>query len=756
MRVLHLISGGDSGGAKTQVISLVSALERYIDVKIVCFMAGDFYHDAVAQGLDVELLAQGARQDLRVLRPLARLIEEGGFQVIHAHGARANFIAWFLRKRIHLPFVTTLHSDYLRDFEGNLYKQLFYTALNSFALRGFDYYITVSDRLRDLLTDRGFSPDRILTVRNGIDFAKPLNLKGRQEVLSEHGLASIPTNALLVGYVARFHPVKGHRDFLKGAAQLLQKRDDLHFLLAGDGDQQEEMQRFCQELGIGSNVHFLGFVRDVDALMNILDVNVLTSHTDTFPYVLLEGARLRKATVTSDVGDVGHMIHHGESGFVFAPGQVEDFAGFVMELLDNAELRRSFGDALYNHVKGHFSLEAMASNYHDIYQRVIEKHRQRTEEKASIIGPTDRPPRIVVSGYYGFGNSGDEAILSAIVKDIHQICPGAEFTALSNAPALTARQHQISAVHRMKLPAVLARLRQADLLISGGGSLLQDATSTRSLLYYLTLIVAAKGYGAKVMMYANGVGPLRRPSNRRLAARVVESYVDLATLREENSAQVLREIGVEKTRTVVTADPVFSTEPVPEDRVDEILKAEGLLDLVSSGTPVVGISIRSWAKNDFVAKVAAFADAYSSERGAHILYIPMQHRVDLPVIEEARQLMGERSYVLRGSYTAAEVIGIAGRLQWMLVMRLHMLIYAAIAGTPAAGLVYDPKVANFLELLGLPVAGHVNDVTVEGLMQGINEIEKDAQNIRRQLEETGSILKDRARDNARLALSLLE
>ena len=132
---------------------------------------------------------------------------------------------------------------------------------------------------------------------------------------------------------------------------------------------------------------------------------------------------------------------------------------------------------------------------------------------------------VVMSGYYGFSNAGDDAILEAIQQAIHEASDHICVTALSNDPELTRRQYGLEAIPRFRVWKVFSALRRCDALLSGGGSLLQDTTSTRSLLYYLTVIRCAHRLGKPVMLYANGIGPVRRPANRRRVKRVVEMCI---------------------------------------------------------------------------------------------------------------------------------------------------------------------------------------------------------------------------------------
>ncbi|HMM69324.1 MAG TPA: glycosyltransferase, partial [Gudongella oleilytica] len=160
MKILHLISGGDTGGAKTHIISLLKGLNKRIDARIICFIEDTFYEDVLAAGIPIKVFKQKSRSDMSVIRRLTEEINQEGYDIIHCHGARANFIAQFLKGRVKKPFMTTIHSDYKLDFKDNFYKRLVYTTLNTISLRRFDYFVAVSDSFREMLISRGFKRDR--------------------------------------------------------------------------------------------------------------------------------------------------------------------------------------------------------------------------------------------------------------------------------------------------------------------------------------------------------------------------------------------------------------------------------------------------------------------------------------------------------------------------------------------------------------------------------------------------------------------
>ena len=180
-----------------------------------------------------------------------------------------------------------------------------------------------------------------------------------------------------------------------------------------------------------------------------------------------------------------------------------------------------------------------AKDLGDYGRRVVQErysvHRM-ADDCLAVYDQVRRPFHVVMSGYYGFSNAGDDAILEAIQQAIHEASDHISVTALSNDPELTRRQYGLEAIPRFRVWKVFSALRRCDALLSGGGSLLQDTTSTRSLRYYLTVIRCAHRLGKPVMLYANGIGPVRRPANRRRVKRVVEQAT-LITLRDHSSAR---------------------------------------------------------------------------------------------------------------------------------------------------------------------------------------------------------------------------
>ncbi|HZK56979.1 MAG TPA: glycosyltransferase family 4 protein [Clostridia bacterium] len=370
MKVLHLISGGDVGGAKVQVLTLVKNLQdKNISVKIICFAEGIFYEEAKDMGLDVRLMLQNSRLDMSVLKKLRKIVKEEKFSLVHCHGARANMIGVLLKRKINVPIITTMHSDYRLDFKDNFYKRTIFTPINALSLRFMDHYITISEQLRNEIIKRGFPANKISYVFNGLDFENEIRYMDRNKYFMSNDLVYNP-DYVYVGILARLHPVKGHKVLLRAAKEVLDTNSNVRFLIGGDGAELNNLKKLSTALGLDSYVYFLGYVDKPYDFLNSIDINLLTSYSETFPYALLEGANMKKATISSKVGGIPKLIIDGKTGLLFEPGAYEELAE-KMKILINSEKKRSeMGGELFTWAKENYSSTKMAEEYIKIYRRV--------------------------------------------------------------------------------------------------------------------------------------------------------------------------------------------------------------------------------------------------------------------------------------------------------------------------------------------------------------------------------------------------
>jgi polysaccharide pyruvyl transferase CsaB len=303
--------------------------------------------------------------------------------------------------------------------------------------------------------------------------------------------------------------------------------------------------------------------------------------------------------------------------------------------------------------------------------------------------------RFLLSGYYGFGNLGDEALLEVIVDQLRARWPGCTVDVLSGDPAQTARTYGVEATPRMDFGRVREAIARADVVLSGGGGLLQNATSLRSLLYYSGVIRSAVRAGKPTMIFGQSIGPLDFWG--RAVVRNCCRGLTAATVRDARSRALLSSLlpglSVEQ-----TADPVFLFEPGGEP-LD--LAAEGLAD--DDGAPLVVVSVRKWQGADATAEALAQAcDRLAAKHGARVALLPLggppDAEVSTAVIRKAAS-----APVLLPDYPLGQAAQVIGRASLVIGMRLHALIIAARLGVPFLALPYDPKVVALCEDLRYPI-----------------------------------------------------
>ena len=704
MKVIHLISGGDSGGAKTHVHSLLQNLSRTIEVTMVCFMEGPFAQEARELGISTVVLP--GHNLLHTFRTLKQMIREGGYQIIHCHGARGNMMGALLRKATGLPVVTTVHSDYRLDYLGRPFSRISYGTINTIALRRLDYRIGVSDAMTNLLISRKFDPDKLFTIYNGLDFTPRTPAMTREAYWKSVGLQA-DENSVVVGIAARLNPVKDIATLVRGFALAHETCPNLRLLIAGDGEQMDMLKNLARELGVAEQVCFAGWVTDTDSFYNALDINTLTSLSETFPYSLTEGARAGLPTVASRVGGVPYLIEHGVHGFLFEAGDDQALARHLITLAQDPELRRHIGQRLYQRAREDYSLESTLQRQLSIYQAILRRQGRKTGRRDGAL----------VCGAYGRGNAGDDAILEAIVTELRQVDPDLPVWVLSRNPESTRLTYRVNSIYTFAFPKFLWRMRKTKLYINGGGSLMQDVTSHRSLWFYLFTISWAKRLGNQVMMYGCGIGPIHSPANRQRASRVLQKSVDAITLRDTHSKDELEDMKVTAPEIILSADPTVILPPAPEQAIDGILESQG----IDPKGKYIGFALRPWPGFEEKAQIFAAAADYAYEKyGLTPVFLPIERRLDVAAARSAAQYMKAPHYILQETGSSSHTIGLFARMQVVVSMRLHALVFAAGQGVPLVGVVYDQKISSFLSYIGQDLYADLSEVTAEGLRHYID------------------------------------
>ncbi|WP_405175185.1 polysaccharide pyruvyl transferase CsaB [Paenibacillus sp. FSL H8-0261] len=328
------------------------------------------------------------------------------------------------------------------------------------------------------------------------------------------------------------------------------------------------------------------------------------------------------------------------------------------------------------------------------------------------------PKKIVISGYYGFRNSGDEAVLQSILiamqKQSQALGISIEPIVLSIDPEWTSATYGVKSVHRMKLVEVRQAIYESAGLISGGGSLLQDVTGSKSIPYYLGIIKLAQWMGRPTFIYAQGIGPV----NRKLFHPLIKSVFRKCTyisVRDEQSRELLLSMGLEQKKIEVVPDPVMGLS-LPEDTDATTQSSE-----LSDSLPVIGISVRFWEQDrrELEALAQGLIKA-NREVPLHLRFLPFHTPSDN---EASRYVMdklkgnitehGGQVSICEDAIHPQHMLREVGQCDVLIGMRLHSLIYAAGRRVPLIGISYDPKIDHFLDRIQCHPVGPTNTLDAE-------------------------------------------
>lgn len=688
------------GGAETHIYELVLALQKNGHTVTVASAGGRYAEMLEAHGIRHVTLPLASKNPASVFtayRGLQKLLQSENFDLVHAHARIPAFVCGLLQKRLHFPFVTTAHWVFKVT---PLWKRL--------ANWG-DAQMAVSEDIKQYLIDNYAQPaDNIFVTVNGINTEVFSPDADASAVKTELGLSESRHRIVTV---SRMDESRGMAQLcLAGTAEkLLAKYPDLEIIVVGDGVISAEKNLLTDvreiaadlETKYGRKIIFTpGLRTDTPNLIAAGDIFVGASRA------ALEAMSVGKPTIVcgnegyigifaADKRDISYKTNYCCRGC----GDVSEDKLYrdICTLFDGTDLAKN-GAYCREVILADHSASRTARDYEKLY--------------ASLPGaPTHKRGDILISGYYGFGNAGDDSIAVSILQNIRAVRPDAKVTFLCKKPKENRKKYGARTVGRFNVFAILREMRHAKLLISGGGNLLQNTTSSRSLFYYTAIIRLAKAMGLKVYIYANGVGPLFGKKHEQSVLKTL-SLVDRITFREKQSIDYVASLGFDRDRITLSADPALTLSAAPDERIDYLMRNV-------EGERFFAVSLRSFSalrseevegmdEATFTNLLAGEIDRIAERTGALPLYLVMQSSRDRALSEQVNARTNCRGYVLP-SLTASEILGVLSRTSLVLAMRLHLLIYGAAAGKPLLGISYDKKVDAMLEYMDyeppIPVSG---------------------------------------------------
>lgn len=737
-KILMTLMGLEIGGAETHVVELSKELKKQGYDILVASNGGVYENELKEAGIRHYKVPMNQRNILKMMKSyfmLKKIIKREKVDIVHSHARIPGFICGMLHRKMNFTFVTSAH-------------WVFYTGMGLKYLTNWGQkVVAVSEDIRQYLMDNyRVRSENIFVTINGIDTDKFSPETDGSRIRREFSLEKgTPT----LVYVSRMDESRAlvARQLIQIAPRLAEKIPGLRMLIVGGGDVFDELLAKSKEVNavLGREcITMTGARTDINELVSVSDLFVGVSRA------ALEAMAAGKTVIVA--GNEGYIGLFGEDKLEIAQENNFCCRGCEMSAED-----RLYRDVVYGFCRMTPEDREKAGAYG---REVIFRYYSVTKMAQDCVSAYnvawreshEKQYHIVMSGYYGFNNTGDEAIMLSMHKNIQEMGSNYHITVLSNKPVETRDKYGIEAVYRFGVRDVLRAIRQSDVLLSGGGSLLQDSTSTRSLMYYLSITAAAKMMRKKVMLYANGIGPVSGKRNRRLVKQVVNK-ADLITLREENSYEELLSMGVNPKKCFVTADPVFTMDGVDRPTAEGILAKEGIpLD-----QPLVVVSVRNWKEIDrFISRFADLCDIIVEKYRRNIVFVAMQMPNDVTISEKVKKTMKQQAYVLRGNYSPYEVMGIISLADFILSMRLHTLIFAARQCVPLVGFVYDPKIAYYLEKLEMPDGGDLRHFDEARALALVEDIIQNKGAYVAKLTEKSKLLFKEAHQNEKYLARLLE
>ena len=734
LKILYATMQMDIGGVETHVLELSKEMQRRGHDITVVSNGGVFEDELLEYGvkhIKLPLHNKKPKNISESRKGLKKLIKAEKFDLVHCHARIPAFICGRLHKKLKFRFITSAHWVFKVNFILKI--------LTNWGERT----IAVSNDIRKYLVFNYKVPKRnITTTINGIDTEKFTKNIDFSDIGKEFDFGEKKTRIV---YVSRIDLDRSAVAFnlINIAPELYKRNKNIEIVIVGGGN---DYDRLCEA---AANINNKLSKNVIITTGSRVDINKFIASSDIFIGVsraVLEAMSAEKPVVVAgNEGYIGILKEENLNKAILTNFccrgceaateklLLEDLRTFLTMTREERDQIGSFNREV---ILERYSVTKMANDHMAAYDDLLSFSQFKKDE-------------IVLSGYYGFNNSGDDAILKMILQGIKDEYPDAGINVFSNKPNDVKRVFRVNSVSRWNIFSIINVLKSSKVFISGGGSVIQDATSTKSLFYYLSLIIIAKIFRNKVMLYANGIGPVDKPRNKRWTKSVLNK-VDLITLRDEDSRDVLNELGVINPKIYVTADPVIGIEDINKDEIDDILYRYDLL-----GKDYVVVSLRDWKPSPYFEDgLIESLKSIKVKHGCELLFIPMQYQYDLEINKKIAAATS--SICIEKKLSAEACIGLAQRSKLAISMRLHLIIYAFTAGISSVGINYDPKIESvmkyFYQDTYLSILEFTNlNFTAKADRAIIANTENRAEILSR-LDE----LREKNKGNISLAISLLE
>lgn len=656
MNLLIITSVLNCGGAETHVVTLARALRQQGHAVTVASAGGKLAEALKDDGIPHHTLPLHSCLHLpSARRRLKQLLQKKSFTLIHTHSRLASFVASPLARRQGIPLVTTVHARFRAT-----------PLLRKFSRWGASP-IAVSEDLKQYLCETyHIPPDRVTVIPNGIEPPPPS--------------AQPPADKPRLIFCSRLDAdcARGALLLCQIAPRLRERFPDLELLLVGGGTEFSTLQRIANKVNeamkdtvircVGAHSSPISLFPTARAVIGVSRVALEAMATGT-PVILAgnegflgisEKAILPRAEATN-------FCCRGET-----PVTEDKLYDACCRLLGmGKEERNRLGKELSEYIQTHHSIARVAAETEAVYQAALQNR------------PSPAPRTLVLCGYYGYGNMGDDALLAASLQRAKKAFPTLCPTVLTKSGKKDAQILGIRCVKRLSVQA-LQEIKHAKALVFGGGTLLQDLTSLRSLCYYTTIIRLAKHHGARVELWANGIHPPTTALGKRILTQALRRC-DRIGLRDRASLRLAKEVLGENAPIIYEQDLAYPTPASTPPRIEFLLRHARLNDRFAVIAPKGGSPIG-------ILKILTPWLCTLRAEGITLVFIPLYPKEDEAL---CRTLALHKNDRVMTALSPSDLVGLMKKSEVVCGMRLHSLIFAASANTPFVGFGLDPKIESF-------------------------------------------------------------
>lgn len=725
------------GGAETHIFELsLALLKQGHDITIIS-AGGDFLPRLIEKGVKHIYAPMNTRSISSMYasyKILCKAVNTEKPDIIHAHARIPALVSHYVAKKFNIPFVTTDHGKFGTSF------------LTRLMTRWGDKTLAVSEDLKRYLIDNyRIKDENIFLTINGIntDVFTP-NKERNIGILDEF---SIPHDAKIILSVSRIDTTAFMcaEELVECAEKIYDYDPKTRIVIVGNGNLYNDIKDKADKINAKLGINYIvltGGRTDISEFCSVCDVFCGVSRA-----AMEAVASCKPALIAGDGAYFGILsdanLEEAES-YNFTCRGIKGFDKnkFVEDIklaLSNDEYLRRNSAYLREYVISNLSAFRMANDAENVYLKAIQDK-----------GKYD----CVLLGYYGFGNMGDDALLMNIIKNLKSKLPYLHIAVLSysvKSMREKLKSENVDVYNRFNPCSVLKVFKNSKNLMFGGGTLLQDNTSTKSLLYYLYMIRIAKHYGLDVILYANGIGPIRKAVNRSRITRILPD-ISLITARDKQTYEYIKELD-KNANIFLTADEALTTVPSNTDC--------RLIEKSFENNRFICISVRKWRdiNDEEYIKYAKVISDFCKTNSLKALFIVMEAHNDLMITQKLQKCFDVETQILHAGndMNGDELVGVISKSLFTVSVRLHTLIFSACANVPMIGLSYDPKVSAFMKLADIDEE-YIIDISTkcdEDLKKALDKMYLNIQTEKKHITDTMEKLRLSANKNAEITANFL-